>query len=352
LTGAGYDSNVFNEPQGRGDVFATVAGGLRPLWRAGDMKLSADPSIAYNYFQQFSSERGFDAKAGGRFEFPFASALIHAAGSYINVRQRANLEVDERARYSQWEFRPGIDVPVGDRTTAGLEFHQLEVIFADEHEELRDSLNRTERGGTAKLEYSVTPLTALAVTADLTTNRFPFSPDRDGRRTRVGGGVVLAPDALVAGRASVSWEQVTVGNAAIESFSGLVVDVGLSTRLGADTRIGFGGGRDVSFSADAVSPYYVQNSVRGSVVQGLGNRWDVGVGADRATLDYASAPIAGVTPEHERVSVLRGSLGYHFAGGLRIGIDVESVRRNSDSDANRSYHTRRILTSLSRPLGF
>jgi hypothetical protein len=356
LTDAGFDSNVLNEPRAaHGDFFATVAGGLAPVWRVGDGKLSADTSLSYNYFREYTRERGADAKLGARIEFPIASALVHVDGSYANVRQRLNFEIDERARRSQSDVRAGIDLALGDRTTAGMDVHQLDVSFADRSLNsltLRDALNRTERGVAARLDYAVTPLTSLTLTGDLTDNQFRFSPTRDGQRTRVGGGVLFGPDALVTGKAAVSWQRVTIQNPGIESFRGGAADVGLSTKVGADTRLGFSVARDVQFSADDRSPYYVQNGVRASLGQGLGNRWDVGVRGERAALNYAQAREPIVPPDHERVAVVGATLGYHFAGGLRIGIDVEDMRRTSDSNANRSYTTRRIFTSFSRPIGF
>ena len=218
---------------------------------------------------------------------------------------------------------------------------------------MRRTLNRTERGAAATVQYAVTPLTTIAALGDVTEHRFEFAPERDGERVQVGGAVAFTPEALISGRASLSWQRVTVATAAVAPFSGPVGTVDLSTRIGAATRVGAGGGRDVVFSSDDLSPYYVQNSLRASITQGLGSRWDVGVRRERASLDYVPAANPVPAPrDQERVSSIRGGLGYHFAGGLRIGIDVEAVQRTSTSDAHRSYTTNRIVTSLSKPLGF
>jgi hypothetical protein len=357
LTGAGYDSNVFNvDAEPRGDFFAVGAAGLAPIWQPGIFKLSADTTVSYTYFQRFVQERGVDATLAGHVELPVAMARLRADAGYMNVRQRLNFEVDQRARRSQAEIRAGIDVPAGGHTTARVEIHGTELTFADQNGislELQQTLNRTERGGTAALEFAATPLTTIAMTGDLTRHRFELAPDRDGQRASAGAGVILAPDALIAGRASASWQRVTVENAAIEPFQGAVAFVDLSTRIGSATRIGAGGGRDVVFSSDAVSPYYVQNGAHVSLTQGLGDRWDISVLAERATLDYARDTATSLPLRSpERVSSVRGSLGYHFAGGLRVGIDVEVMRRAAEPDVHRSYNTRRIITSLSKPLGF
>jgi hypothetical protein len=357
LTGAGYDSNVLNEEAvPRGDFFAAAAAGLAPIWHPGIFTLSADTTLSYTYFRRFVQERGVDATVAGHVEAPVAMARLHADGAYMNVRQRLNFEVDQRARRSQADVRAGIDVPAGGHTTASVEVHRTELTFADQNSssfELRQTLNRTERGGSAALEFAATPLTTIAMTGDLTSHRFELAPDRDGQRASVGAGVIFAPDALIAGRASVSWQRVTVENAAIQAFRGTAASVDLSTRIGSATRIGAGGGRDVVFSSDAVSPYYVQNGARVSLTQGLGDRWDIGVRAERATLDYARDKSTSLLlRDSERVSSVRGSLGYHFAGGLRVSVDVEEMHRTADPDAHRSYGTRRIITSLSKPLGF
>ena len=115
----------YNEPDTpQSDFFAAVAAGLAPVWRVGNGKLSANTRLTYNYFRRFSRERGTDATLAGRVELPVAAIRVYVDAAYLNVRHRLNLEVDQRARREEANFRAGIEVPAGSRTTAGVDVHR------------------------------------------------------------------------------------------------------------------------------------------------------------------------------------------------------------------------------------
>ena len=134
--------------------------------------------------------------------------------------------------------------------------------------------------------------------------------------------------------------------------AGLVAAANLSTTIGAGTHLGGGASRDVQFSSDEAAAYYVQNRLQGSLVQELGERWDVGVRAEKVRLDYADAASRTADRPPEHISTVTATMGFHFSNGLRVGIDVEGTRRNVTGDPFRYYRTRRIFTSISKPIGF
>ena len=207
LTNAGYDSNVFNQPvNAKGDFFAVVSAGLMPAWRLGDAKLEGGAHLTYNYFHEYDSERALDGAFDGRAELPVGATRVHVDGKYLNARQRVNFEIDQRARRSESNFGGGIDVPVGDRITAIFKVQRSGYAFADEpgiNADLSHTLNRVENGGSATLNYAVTPLTAIELNGTYGNHRFEFAPERDGSRARGDVSLVLDSDALIGGRASV-----------------------------------------------------------------------------------------------------------------------------------------------------
>jgi len=357
LTNLGYDSNVFNRdvlPQG--DFFAAIEGRLRPIWQVSDATLTADTGLTYNYFHEFVSERGIDATARGRLEFPISLVRLHVSGSYQNLRQRVNFEIDQRARRTDADVTTGFDLSLGGHMKVGLQLRRLRVNFDDDglgNASLRYTLNRTERGGGANLQYAITPLTTFVATGDVSEQEFEYSTNRNGERTKLGAGLTFSSGALVTGQSFIGWQRLTVPDSLVSSFSGLVGLVDLTVPVGSGTRFGGRLGRDVQFSADEVLTYYVENRFGGSVIQAFGERWEAGVRAERIILDYASpSGEAEVTGYREHLDLLGSSLAYRFAGGLRIGVDVEIWRRRDENIARRSYNTRRVFTSISRPLGF
>jgi hypothetical protein len=363
LTSLGYDSNVFNLPSANngntklGDWIATFAAGLAPIWNVGDVRVSADTGLVYNYFQQFTQERGLDGNARGRIDIPVSRVRLHVGGGYANRRQRVNYEIDERARRTEEDVNAGFDVAIGGRTTLGLSARRGRVRFADDldHPEtltLRETLNRDERTATASVAYAITPFTSFVATGDLGTHVFQLSPGRDGHTAGYSGGLMLTQDAVINGQASVGWRRVTVSNPLIPAYTGLAYDIDLSTVLGEATRVGVRGRRDVSFSSDVQSPYYVQSSIGTSLKQIIGDGWEVGVRGERVWLDYARSSIETSPAYSETVDVVGGSFGYRFPGGFRLALEVESQRRRSSSHApGRAYNTLRTYTVISKSIG-
>jgi hypothetical protein len=363
LTSLGYDSNVFNLPSSNskvtkvGDWVAAFAAGLAPIWNVGDVKVSADTGLVYNYFQQFTQERGLDGTARGRIDIPIARVRLHAGGGYANLRQRVNYEIDQRARRSEEDATAGFDIAVGGPLILGLSARRSSVRFADDIDRpetltLRETLNRDEQTATASAQYAITPLTSFVVSGDLGTHRFQLSPGRDGHNAGYSAGFVFSQDALIGGQASVGWRRVTVSNPLIPTNTGLAWDVDLSTVLGQATRVGVRGKRDVSFSSDEQSPYYTQSSIGASLKQIIGDGWEIGLRGDRVWLDYTRSIIETSPAYSETVNVLGGSFGYRFPGGFRLAIEVESQRRRASTNApGRAYNTLRTYTVISKSVG-
>jgi hypothetical protein len=386
FTNLGYDSNVFNLPKSaptptptptptpatgtgtetataasvvaderRGDWVASLATGLAPVWRVGDVMVSGRAGLVFNYFQQFVSERGIDRNAGGRLDVPVSRVRLHLSGGYANLRQRVNFEIDQRARRAEDNAAAGADIALGARTMLGLEVRRSAVTFASDDVltlPLRETLNREERTALASFSYAITPITSFVVTGDTGTHHFELSPGRDGRSAGLAAGVAFSQNGLLNGQASIGWRRVTVSNPLIPAFGGVAGSLDLGTTIGLGTRLGLRARRDVVFSADVLSPYYAQISAGGSITQAVGERVEVGVRADRVWLDYVRAITETAPAYRERVDVLGGVFTVRLPRGWRVSVNVETMRRNANSDPLRDYTTQRIYTVLTPSLKF
>jgi hypothetical protein len=359
FTNLGYDSNVFNLPaaagQRQGDWVASLAAGLAPVWRPGQVMVSGSAGFVANYFQQFTSERGLDGNAAGRLDVPVSRVRLHLSGGWANLRQRVNFEIDQRARRTEDNAAAGADVALGARTTLGVEVRRSTVTFADDDVlslPLRETLNREERVALASFTYAITPITSFVVTGDTGTHHFDLSPGRDGDSAGLAAGFTFSQNGLLNGQASVGWRRVTVSNPLIPRFGGVTGNVDLGTTVGLGTRFGVRGRRDVVFSADELSPYYAQISAGASITQAVGERVDVGVRADRVWLDYVRAITETAPAYRERVDVWGGVLTVRLPGGWRMSVNVETMRRSANSDPLRSYTTQRIYTAFAPTLKF
>jgi len=357
LTSFGYDSNVLSEADNpKSDMVAAFGAGLRPIWQIGQVRVSGETGVAYNYFRTLASERGADATVRGRVDFQLSRAKLHVSESYINVKTRFDAEVDTRARRSQDGSEGGVDLAFTGRTTLTLAVQQNTTTFDDRTAvgaELGRTLDRRERLATTSLRYAVTPLTSFIASGEMGTHRFEGSPDRNGDRTSLEAGLTLSDDALIAGHGSVGWRRITVQNPQIPWFSGIAGSMDLSTRVGETTRVGVRGHRDVTFSFSEFRPYFVENGLGSSVTQMLGEHLEVGAHIERTWLNYVQ-PLtepAGRTYQ-ERIDLVGGSIGYRLPSGYRISVNIDSARRRTNGDLSRLYDSIRVYTAITPVLSF
>jgi hypothetical protein len=360
LVNLGWDSNLFNLPKEpdrlpgdevpRGDFVTSFAAGLAPIWNPGGARLAAAAGLGYNYYHRFERERGFDLGTRGRLEVPWSRARLHAGGSYFNLRQRLNYEVDARARRTERDVDGGIELALGARTRLDVSTRRAEVIFDKDEPELqyvRDALNRRERTVAASFEYALTPFTNVVVTGERGVHVFPLSPLRDGDSDAVLAGLSLSSDAVISGRGMIGWQRLTVANPVIPTYRGPIGQFDASTVLGISTRLAVRGRRDVTFSVGDQSPYYVQTLGGASLMQALGEKWDTGVRFDRVRLDYVQSLIAPNETYREYIDVFGGTVGFRFPGGFRISLEGELMRRRASTAPTRSYETLRFYTVIS-----
>jgi hypothetical protein len=353
LTGISYDSNIFNQPDDpQGDLIVTFGAGVSPSLKIGDATITGESGLTYRHFNEFESERGVDGRARGQLALPLNRMRLLATGSYINVRERLNFEVDERARRVEHEVGGGAEFALTGLTTLSAGVLDRVLDFDSEVATLARTLNRNERLGTLALTHALTPLTSIAISGEIGRHRFEASPLRNGTTTRLSAGTRFAQGALVEGQWAVGWKRSTVSDPTVAPFSGLTADADLYVVVGPATRIGLRGRRDVTFSSDSFIPYYVETSVGGSVTYAFAERWDIDLRALHVWLDDAAAVVGpGVVNSNERINVLGAGIGYRLWGRARLGVYVETGHRRSHSDLTRNYDTTRVYTAISQPVG-
>jgi hypothetical protein len=352
LNGIGYDSNIFNEAeQPKGDMMMAFGAGLRPVWRPPSATLSADAAVSYRYFHEYASERGFDGRARGQIDVPLAQTRLFAAGSYVNVRERLNYEVDQRARRAEHNVGGGAEVSLGGHLSAVVRVDRYGLDYDDGAMALAATLNRDRQAAAVELHHALTPLTTLEVQAEWAWNRFETATERDGRETSIGTGLAFGRGALIEGRWSIGWQRVTVEDPLQPVYTGFDADANLWTVVGAATRLGVTARRGLTFSADVASPYYTESAIGGSVTYGFRDRWEFDARGDLVRLDHSAGLQPSAAGYTERVGVLGLGLGFRVTDQVRVGVGVQSVRRRNPVDDSRSYDTTRVVVGLSQPLG-
>jgi hypothetical protein len=349
---AGVDTNVFNTATGATrDVTLSVGPELDEWLRAGRVAMAGASSVDWHYFRDSSSQRSLDASQTGAADVDLGYVVPHLSGGFEQTRQRLNLELDARVRRQMVRAAAGVTARLGAKLSIDLaqERRRLEfddVVYQDVN--LADALSRRETQTTVTGRYVATPLTTFVVRASRQADRFLSESERNTDSFAVMPGLELKPLALISGSAFVGFRRFSPRASDLPRFQGVVADVDLSYLVRDLTRLAVGVNRDVDYSYDDVSPYFVSTAFNASVTQALGAGWDVVGRLARARLDY-QAPLDAAVPDvaarRDHVNVYGFGVGRRLGTDVRVGIDVDKAHRQS-TIAAREYTGTRIGGSV------
>ncbi|MFI5177695.1 MAG: outer membrane beta-barrel protein [Vicinamibacterales bacterium] len=338
IRNVGFDSNVLNaagEPQP--DFTFTFVPGADSWLTVARARVTSRTDAGWVYFQTMTDQRSFEFNEQARLEVLLSRIVPHVAGGYEHTRQRPNLEIDERALRTTVSGLAGITLRFGARTRIDVDAGRKTYRFDETHVQdaaLALALNRTENTVTGTLRLTLTPLTTLVIKTEDEHDRFEFSPLRNSNSVLFEPGFEFKPFALLSGRASVGYRQFDALGPGVPDYSGPVAAVDLSYTMRETTRFAVSFSRDIEYSYEPTSPYYIQNGGFVSVTQALGPDWDLVGRAGRTSLGYRAigelgtlAP--GVFSRRDIVTTYGVGGGRRVGSKMRIGLDVDRTTRTS-----------------------
>lgn len=344
LTNLGWDTNVFNEVSDpKKDFTFTVAPGTAVWLRTGRGLLSFDGNLELVYFNTYDTERSVNGGGSVQYELRFNRMRPYVSVRALNTRQRPGFEIDARARHYETEYRVGSDLRVASKSTMRLELRDLDYSFAGDAvfggRVLNQELNRTARAAELSWRQRLTALTTWVARTSVETERFEFEQARNADSLRVSSGFELGRFALVRGAAFAGYRKLKPADGGVlPEFSGVTADVGVAYTAPTQTRLSASVARDVQYSYERQTPYYVQTSWTTGLTQRVIGRWDVQLSGGRDRLAYQALLPRDIRTDHvERVG---GGIGYTVGEQLRVGLDVQSYFRASDLPG-RDYRTLR-----------
>lgn len=357
----GVDTNVFNEAgDPRSDFTFTVAPKADvwvPIAHRALLKTTVATDLVW--YAKYDSERSINPQFTSRGEVYLHRLTLFGENAYLNTRQRPNFEIDLRSRHLENDATAGAIVRVTPKFSVeaaalrGITRYDADAIF--DGTSLRETLNRDTTGVRVVARHRATPLTTFALRYENMQDRFPFSPSRDADSFRVMPGVEFKPRALISGSAYVGYRRFSAADGGtLPGFSGLVADLGLSYTLLGSTTIGVSVRRDLTYSYEALQPFFVNDSVGVSVRRALGRRFDLLGSADRYNYSYrdlfAAAGVAAGGPRVDTTWNYAASLGYRPRRDARIGFGFSYSDRTSTTASVRAFNGLRFGTVAS--LGF
>jgi hypothetical protein len=336
LTDLGIDTNVFNQVDDpKRDFTFTVAPQLNTWFRAGRSRTEIVTRTDFVYFHEYASERSADVAVNGRFSINGNRVTPWLTGGYRTGRQRVGYEVDARARRETRETGAGLDLRVGAKTTVVLSARRVDYDFDTGEMFLGSSLEETleRRTDAAAVEYrqALTVLTTLALSVEAARDRFDLSPARDTDSAKAEIGFDLSEHALIAGRGRIGYRIFENRSGLFREYRGVVTSVEVGSTIKGRTRVDVSAERDVNYSFEVETPYYVLTGATLTVTPRLTERWDVLARAGLQRLAYRSVETstAGRTDHVELIGI---GAGYRLAGGVRFGVNFDRQRRTSPAE--------------------
>jgi hypothetical protein len=334
LTNLGIDTNVFNTVDNeQADFTFAIKPGTDLFLRAGRGLFTVSGNAEFIYFNEFETERSINSDVRGLFEFRFNRFRPFASASWLDTRQRPGYEIDARARHYEADYHAGGDLRVASKSTVRVDFRHLDYGFAGDEvfngQALNEELNRTLRAVEVSWRQRLTPLTMWVTRVSRETERFEFEDLRNSDSFRLSSGFELGRLALIRGSAMAGFRSLKPADGGIiPEFSGVTADVDVSYTAPSQTRLSAAVDRDVQYSYDTRTPYYVQTGWTATLTQRITGRWDVQLSGGRDRLAY-QAIVQAVDARTDFVGRFGGGIGYAIGDQVRAGFDVQSLYRSS-----------------------
>jgi hypothetical protein len=160
--------------------------------------------------------------------------------------------------------------------------------------------------------------------------------------------VSFSPQAVLNGTISAGYRRFIPRSPSLPAFSGLVATVTTGTTLWNRYKLETVFGRDLRYSYQADTPYYLATGGTLTVTVALFGPFDLSLNGTRQKLAYRGNLSTQSTelPGDDTVTGYGGGFGYHPIERLRVGVNAAWSRRDSQLASDREYRNRRIFASL------
>lgn len=336
LTDAGFDTNVFNERVNpKRDFTATLSPGADLWLRTGKGLLSASGTLDLVHFNTYVSERSVNSNAKVQYEFRFNRFRPYVSGATVNTQDRPGFEIDKRVRHFESDYHVGTDLRVASKGAVSVDLRHRTYTVADNEifdgRLLSEELNRTLQVADLGWRQRLTSQTTWIARLSRESERFMSNVDRNSDSFRMTTGFELGQFALIRGSAFVGYRRLSAADGGtLPEFSGITADVNVAYTMPTQTRLSAVISRDLEYSYERRTPYYIQTGLRATLTQRLIGRWDAQVSVGRDRLAYEALAEFIDRQRTDFVNRIGGGIGYTPNQRMRIGFDVTSYDRKSD----------------------
>jgi hypothetical protein len=341
----GLDDNVFNDAvDPKSDFTFTVTPRANVGFRVRRLHVGLITALDYVYYNTYDSERGTNLSSEVRVDVDLGRLRPYATFAGNDTRNRPNAEVDTRARHHDTAYAGGFSLRVASRTNLLMSARRAMVEYDPDEQFRGESLAESFNGTVDRIEggvgIDVTPITTLSVLYQHEEQQFDLSPSRSSNSWRLWPTLTFSPTGLLTGNASVGFRSFDPVDPTVPDFSGLVASVAIGATIYGRHQLQAAYVRDVQYSYDPATPYYVTNGGNLTWTTVVAGPFDVRGLFGRTRMDYRG--LAGVDTQ----TSYGGGMGYRLSDYARLGVNIEWITRDSEISPNREYRNRRIFASL------
>jgi hypothetical protein len=354
----GRDNNVFNEPVNpKKDFTMTISPTAEVVFQPRRLKVTYTQATDYVYFQTYKSERGTNQASSARVDLDLGVLQPYVGTIGTNTRARLNHEIDVRARHSDRTYYAGVTANVFTRTSVTLGVRRFTTSFARDNDcavttqtcfrgqSLADSLNSRLELVEGSMRLALTPLTSVGVQFTKERQIFDVARERDSDTVRIMPIITFSPLGLLNGSVAVGHRKFTAQDPTTPAFSGLVVAVLSGVTLFDSHRVDVAVNRDLTYSYDRETPYFVGTSASVTWTFAVAGPFDVKASATRDRMRYESKTGTAET-EFDNFEEYGLGFGVRIRRRLRVGVHGDFIRRDSQKAADRNYDNHRIYGTL------
>jgi hypothetical protein len=320
LHDAGVDSNVFNSPtDAKEDMTAAARSQVDSVLKLGLLRATTVGSLEYNYFQQYTSQRGLNRRVSTHLEIPVARFSPNMTVSWARMKERSGNEIDIRTPRTDLAYTGGLEARLTSKlsviASAGRQKSTYDTGFAFHDVEIARQLNRESTMATVTARVALTPLTSLSIDAMAARDSFPFRPAAATDNGRVDARFEFAPDAVIRGAASVGYHSMQphyreTSRSSAAAFSGITSSIDLGYALLGATRFNGHFSRDANYSLYLNQPYYVSTAGGLQILQRLVGPIDLDLAGGLSIRVSRQAVLALLYDDTERQSERGPAFGY------------------------------------------
>jgi hypothetical protein len=351
----GFDSNIRNQSENpTSDFTFTTQPKLIAAVRLGPTQLVGTVTLGFVYYATAKEEQSVNRLYEMRLQSTTSRVRPFLTAALNHTRDRAGYEIDARVLRREANVTVGAEMKLTPVTSITGSYRHAVQDYGDDEQILgtllAQQLDYRSDIVTAGAKLALTPLTTVSVDFDFQQDRFDRSALRDANSLRVLPAAEFSPDAAITGRVALGFRQFRPLYSLLPPFQGLVGSAHLTGTVLSSTRISFDGARDVTYSYDPLTPYYILGTALVTVTQPIGGPLDlIGIlGADR--LDYVALETLSSPGRVDRTRTVGGGLGFRASPSLRIAIVYDFTERRSTEIDRRAYNRQRLFGSVTYTL--